>query len=65
MFADEEDSGTLVSRKDLSRRLDTIESRQPDIQQNEIRIERLSFLNRVNPIHGFADDSPMRRCLDG
>ena len=58
MLADEEDSRARVCRENPLGDLDAAHRRQADIQQYQIRLERLCAGYRFRPVGGFADDLP-------
>src|SRR5262249_33628037 len=60
MLADEQNPAAGAKRTDSSSRLNAIELRQADVQQDEVRRERLGFLDRFVSVRGFSDDLPAR-----
>jgi hypothetical protein len=58
MLAQEHDSGAWVDREDSPRSLDAGERRQADVQQDQIRLEGASLLDRVESVRGFARNLP-------
>jgi hypothetical protein len=54
--AHEQDSRIWDKREDSSSGFDSVDRREPDVQDDEIRPEPLGFLNRLKSIGGFTDN---------
>src|SRR5262249_46760284 len=63
MFTHKKDPVRRVGGENPFSGLDPAERRKPDVQQNEIGLQRISLLNRFRAVRRLANDSPLDRRL--
>ncbi len=56
----EDNSGLWGEFADLASGCDTVQVWEPDIEHNQVRFQLTGFLDRLEPIRGFANDLKFR-----